>query len=312
MPAIGIDVGGTWIRTGVVDPTGRVLARRRRRTDPVRTVEELVECLALAIHELLAEHDDDGADAMSIGVALPGIVDSAAGLNRCVNLPFLEGADIVGTLASRFDAKVSAMTDADAATWGEYCALSSQPERFIHLRLGTGVACGVVADNKLLNTSGDRSTHWDALVGSAGREARPCRCGLRGCLEAIASGPALEKSAEAIGCRDGLAGLQRLWSKGDAHAALIVREAADAIGVVIDNLRQRFTPQVISVGGGVADRLPCLMEQVGSNRPDADLPRDAVVIPEIRSARLGDDAGVVGAALLALRSSNRDVRHGSC
>ena len=296
MPAIGIDVGGTWIRTGVVDPTGRVLARRR--PDPVRTVDELVECLALAIDELLAEHNDD--DAMSIGVALPGIVDAATGLIRCVNLPFLEGADVVGALASRFDAKVTAFTDADAATWGEYRALSSQPERFIHLRLGTGVACGIVVANKLQNTSGDRATHWDALVVSESREARPCKCGLRGCLETIASGPALEKSAEAIGCRDGLDGLQRLWTKGDARAALIVREATDAIGAVIDNLRHRFAPQLISVGGGVADRLPCLMELVGSAH--ADLSSGAAMIPEIRLARLGDDAGVVGAALLTLRS----------
>jgi len=310
MFTIGIDVGGTQTRAAGVNSDGRILASRRSPTP--RSGDELFDWIVLEIQRIRSESGCGPASA--VGLALPGIVDRERGLLvRSVNLPFLQSRPIREELANRIGLPVSLMSDADAATWGEYSACTPRPGAFVHLRLGTGVACGIVVDDRLRSTGASRTTHWDALVVDDGPDAASCPCGLRGCLETIASGPALERQAATMAYEDGLAGLQSAWGRCEPAARVIVDRVADALVSAISNLKSQIhdcpLPHgrgsegtdplrvLVCLGGGVITALPCLLDQtaIRLRSRDDDFTRRITVHP----SRLGDDAGVIGAAMLA-------------
>ncbi len=295
MFTIGVDVGGTQIRVAAVDPDGRILSPRRAPTP--RSGDELLDWIALEIRRIQSKSRCGPASA--VGLALPGIVDRERGLLvRSVNLPFLESRPIREELANRIGLPIALMTDADAATWGEYSACTPRPGAFVHLRLGTGVACGIVDDDRLQSTGAGRTTHWNALVVDDGPEAAPCPCGLRGCLETIASGPALESRAARMGFGNGLGGLQQAWERNEPAARTVIDSVANATASAICNLKSQIpNGAVVCLGGGVITALPCMVDQTAirlRSRHD-DFTRRVTV----HLSRLGDDAGVIGAAMLA-------------
>ncbi len=301
MFTIGIDVGGTHIRAAAVDADGRIF--RARRAPTPRNGDGLVDWIALAVRQIQEEAERGVASA--VGLALPGILDAkCASLIRSVNLPFLEGRPIREELAGRTGLAVTVLPDADAATWGEYSVLIPPPACFIHLRLGTGVACGIVAEDQLRPTDPDRNTHWRVLVVDDRPGATFCSCGLRGCLETIASGLAIEQRATSLGCRGGLAELQSAWERSEPSARMLIEDIANAIASAIGNLKSQISDRlVVCLGGGVVQVLPCILgkteERLHSLRDSA--PGGVALIP----ARLGDDAGVIGAGLLAAVVSPR-------
>jgi len=297
----GVDVGGTTTRVGLVSAEGKLIASDRFETP--RSSESLVDHLAARIGSLRTADASVGA----LGLALPGLVDPARGtLIRSVNLPFLQGFPIVDELVRRTSLEVSAMTDADAATWGEYAACPSSPARFIHLRFGTGIACGVVVEGVPHRSAVDRRTHLPELVVDDRTDAPECVCGLRGCLELFASGPAIARRA---GHRRLPADLPELeiWLHGEQADAMdfagevaewIVRGVRGALGLLpgAEGSGEKPGPAVVTLGGGVFRSLRSLAGIVlDAWNTEQDNPNRA----DLRRARLGDDAGVIGAALLA-------------
>jgi glucokinase len=295
MFTIGIDVGGTHIRAATIDSVGHVLSNRRAPTP--RTVDDFREWIVHAVQHI--HEDTANGPVVAVGLALPGVVDSERGVViRSVNLPFLEGWLLRDELSKRARLAVTLMTDADAATWGEYSACTPRPRAFVHLRLGTGVACGIVVDNRIQPTDPKRTTHWKFLVVDDHSDAIACPCGLRGCLETIASGPALEARAARMGFAKGLDGLQQAWERNESAACEIVDDAARGLKNAIRNLKSQISNDfVVCLGGGVITALPCLLEKTAKllRSFDDDFVRCVVVHP----SRLGDDAGVIGAARLA-------------
>ncbi len=294
MFAIGIDVGGTAIRAAAIDPVGKVLSNLRSCTP--RTVDDFRGWIVHAVQHI---REETNGTIIAVGLALPGVVDSERGVvKRCVNLPFLEGQLLRDELSKRLQLAVRIMTDADAATWGEYWACAARSRAFVHLRLGTGVACGIVVEDRLQPTDPNRTTHWKVLVVDDRPEAVACPCGLRGCLETIASGPALEERAARMGFANGLEGLQRAWERNEPAARTIVDSAANATASAICNLKSHISNEfVVYLGGGVITALPCLFQQTAKHLRSFDdgFTRRVIVHP----SRLGDDAGVIGAGLLA-------------
>ncbi|MCH8966769.1 MAG: ROK family protein [Planctomycetes bacterium] len=303
--AIGIDVGGTSTRVGGVDETGRLIAARRIATTVDATGDALIAQLLGSVEQVRAELHGLGAQADRIGLALPGILDRGRRmLTRSINLPYLEGRPLADELERATQLRVVCMSDAEAATWGEYCAEKPPSRRFAHIRLGTGVACGVVVDGHLQDLSGDRMTHLDTLVVDESADAPQCRCGRRGCLEAIASGIALARQAKHAGRTGGLAALQLGWERGEQAAVRIVHRAARATLSAAINLVNRFDCRIVTVGGGVVLHLPALLEAAIDPHRALCRASGTGTDPEhavaLRRAHLGDDAGVIGAALIAL------------
>ena len=213
----------------------------------------------------------------------------------------------------------------------------------IHLRLGSGVACGLVVEWRVAAFDPDRSTHSRHLIAETGPNALPCACGLTGCLETIAGGRALERAAEALGLEPSPKALRQAAERGDARARAVLDRGVRGMARVVDALNDVFRPALIVIGGGVMRAMPELVEFVrdrlivrtaangcDTKAPDARSTRidDAGAVDDrvsqvadnlnasrprtsaraeargsehgiVQRAELGDEAGVVGAALLS-------------
>ncbi|UCC32678.1 MAG: ROK family protein [Phycisphaerales bacterium] len=303
MIAIGADVGGTQTRAAAVDRTGKILARYCRRTDEADGADRVVTWLVGAIENTRDEVGIGSSVEIRLGVALPGTLDQQRRtVVRSINLPFLEGYPFIDELARRTRCPTILYTDAEAATWGEYVSCAPRPGRFVHLRLGTGIACGVVVEGRLQRLDAGRSEHLDALIIDNTAGARPCPCGRRGCLETVASGRALEERAREVGYANGIADLRQAWEQGDDTAVALLQKVTDTLMAALRNLATHFQPGVICLGGGVVTGLPCLPDRTMARLQavrDEDSKTEVSVVP----ARLGDDAGLIGAALLAMDRS---------
>jgi len=186
------------------------------------------------------------------------------------------------------------MTDAEAATWGEYVDFGSPATSFAHLRLGTGVACGVVVDGRLIPTDPQRRTHWPVLVVDERADAPLCPCGLRGCLEGFAGGDSIMRQARDMGFRD-LSEFEHGVHSNYEAAVRIMDQAAIGVCRAIGNLAVKFAVTNVVLGGGILAALPSLFLRV-----QQALAKSASPGVCIRMSRLGDDAGIIGAARFAL------------
>lgn len=280
--AVGIDIGGTTSRAALVDSAGTVLDTRRAATP--RDFDSLLFWIA----ESIGAWVDSGRRPISVGLALPGIVSRKDGvLLRSVNLPWLEGREIRAAVESATGFRATLLTDAEAAAWGEYVAAGRPAEPFAHLRLGTGVACGIVVKGRLVAGDPARRTHLPVLVVDRSPSAPACRCGLRGCLELFASGAALVDQLRVPGPASGLEALRAAWESGDNRARKLVDVASESVVRAIANLAGEHAIATVVLGGGVLDALPMLGRLIiqGSKLSAA-----------ITASRLGDNAGIIGAA----------------
>lgn len=292
----GVDVGGTHSRLAVVDDTGRIIHSVRTTTPRDADGAALCDWIVASLVEMsercgsLDPHFVDHP----LGVAVPGMLDSTRRrVVRSVNLPFLQ----VGVLAERIERaacrSVALTTDAEACAFGEYHADANRPTAFAHLRLGTGVACGLVIAGRPVLPPRTGDGHVDVLVVQHGEDAPECACGRRGCLESVAGGRALERA----GPSGTLASLEQAASLGDEASRAVVDRAARGIRTAIQQLGEQLAIDVVVLGGGVFDHLPLLAKTV--SRREA-LPGESRHMPRVRWAQLGDLAGVIGAARLAL------------
>lgn len=323
--AVGIDVGGTQARFARVEHGCIGGGVWRGVTQTCRSPSDFVFLMTqglAAVHQLTPLLSrKETPPYYPIGLALPGLVDQERGrLTRSLNLPFLEGFPIRAELARTTGCAVHLMTDAAAATWGEYQAQPSPPSTFAHLRIGTGIALGMVRDGALVDLDTGRTQHLELLVVERSAESLECRCGLRGCLETIASGRAVTEQWTSCGSADGLdelragfankpipelarlpdlitaggvSALRTTYLRGDSLAVCIVERARRGTAQALQNIARQFGVTHGSLGGGMVERFPEFAELV-----IADAQAHGTMAVE--RARLGDEAGVIGAARLAL------------
>jgi glucokinase len=304
--AIGIDVGGTKARGGLVDESGKILTMLQRPTDPEGGSDEVPEI----IRELV---DSAPAAVTAIGVAIAGFVEYPAGrLAFAPNLEFTN-AELERTIAAGFGIPVTVENDASSAAWAEYRFGAGQGARnLLMVTVGTGIGGGIIADGRLYRGSRGFAAEFGHMPLSM--DGPRCACGNVGCFEAWASGTALGRMArdQAPGHRDSLvlelaggdpgritgASVGAAADQGDDFALQLLSELGKRLGVGISGLARAFDPEAIVVGGGVSEEGERLLEPAR-----AELARrfeGQVAPPILVSAALGNDAGVVGAAHLAL------------
>lgn len=297
-PSIGIDVGGTHARVALIDSCGTVLARCRRPTRELSTFAMMVDWTASVVRDLTADVQVNESGVSAIGLALPGLLNAeCSGIRRSVNVPQLDGQPFAPALHKAVGIPVQLITDGDAATWGEYTA-RTETAVFAHLRIGTGVALGLIVDGAIVDLDDGRTTHSEALIVDRSESAPACVCGLHGCLEAVVSGAALKRSMRALGLEDDARALEKAIQRGDAAADALLTDAARAVSSAFQNIAERWQPTVLVLGGGVIERLPSLFDRV-EDALRMTTPHGSHNLPKLARARLGDDAGVIGAARLA-------------
>lgn len=310
---VGVDVGGTKILAGLVRPDGSVESVAVRRT-PGRTssVVLLESTVAETVEEVA-----DGREVDAVGVAAAGFVDAAG--ERVMFAPHLpwRGEAVRRRLASLLDAPVHLDNDANAAAWGEHLhGAAAGAASSVTVTVGTGIGGAVVLDTGagaalLRGRNGMAGEFGHAQVVPDGLA---CECGGRGCWEQYASGNALVAFARARVGReqtvlDAWCGgvTERLTGPmvtdaalaGDSVALQAFTHVGDWLGVGVANLVAGLDPEVVVVGGGVSAVGDLLLAPARAALQRSLVGAAHRVVPELRPARLGPEAAIVGAAALA-------------
>lgn len=286
---VGVDVGGTKILAGVVDPAGKI-ERRRERTTELRSQDRLIDEIGAAVEEVI---DDSIA---SVGLGLPSRIDQQAGrVDGSVNIP-LADVPLRELMTKRLGRPVTIENDGNAAALAEHRVGAGRSARtMVMLTLGTGVGGGVVVDGKLLRDGGELG--HTVLV----YDGLPCQgtCTGRGHLEAYVSGTAATKLAqEVFGPAVDAHRLVRLAAEGDATAIEILDGIGRKLGAAIGSFVNIFRPQLVVVGGGFASAGDFLLGPARETMHRDALPPANEKVGIVR-AELGTAAGVIGAALVA-------------
>lgn len=294
------DLGATHARVAVSDLVGTPLAERASDLDIALGPEPALAWVTERFGELLDEVGRSGSDVRGIGVGVPGPVEFDSG--RPVNPPIMPGWDdfpIPGWFSGRYSAPVLVDNDVNIMARGEHRMYWRDTEHFLLIKVGTGIGCGIVADGHIHR--GARGAAGDiGHIRATSSEDVICRCGNVGCLEAVAGGLALAERLAAQGAdttqsRD----VVRLVRSGHAGAIRMVRDAGRTLGEVLAGTVNFFNPAVIVIGGDIAEAHAQLLAGVREGIFSRSLPlatRDLRIVP----SRLGDRAGVIGAATMVI------------
>lgn len=300
--AVGVDIGGTKIAVGAVAGTGAVLARRTIPTEAEAgfdaALARLLRAIDETVAEVVAEVGRDAGALAGIGLGCPGAFDPASGrIDNWCNLPGWNGRDIAGPLAARYGAPVRLANDADAALLGEARAGAARGARVaVMLTIGTGIGGAALIDGAVHR--GARGVHPEIGHMPIDPNGPDCYCGARGCLEALAAGPALARAGTALGYADAEAVFAAAAS-GAAPARALLARCAAAVETATWSLIHGFLPERILIGGGIgAAHFPLYRDAARRALARAVLaPAGAI---DVARAALGADAGMIGAAALVL------------
>ncbi|GAA2148223.1 ROK family glucokinase [Nocardioides koreensis] len=310
--ACGIDVGGTKIAGGVVDEDGKILEELRVES-PATDAEEIEAAIADLVSQLASRHSIG-----SVGVGAAGYIDKARAVVLFAPNLAWRNVDLRSDLEKRVDLPVVIENDANAAAWGEFrFGAGHDIDDLLLVTVGTGVGGGLVLDGALYRGAfgvGAEIGHMRVVP-----DGILCGCGKHGCFEQYASGSALVREVRAAADR-GSAGARNLLERagGDPQritGPLVTEAARDGdpfaleqlaavgtwLGEGIASLTEILDPAVVVIGGGVSEADELLLDPVrtafAAQMPD----RDFRPTLEIRKARLGNHAGLIGAADLSRR-----------
>lgn len=308
---MGIDIGGTKVLGGVVDPDGNVLAHARRDT-PADDGPKIVERVVEVIRELADIHD---VEAVGIGAA--GWIDAKrSNVLFAPNLAW-RNEPLRDEVARHIPVPVVVENDANVAAWAEFQfgAGADAHESMVMYTIGTGIGGALVLGGELVRgASGIAGELGHVLAVPDGHQ---CGCGRRGCIEQYASGNALVRFAQDLAREDAAEAAQLLELSGGSVDAItgpmvtsaakvgdsVAREAFRQVGYWLGNgladLVQIIDPQLLVIGGGVIDAGDALLHPTRTAYEQALAQRGRLPVAEIRGALLGNLAGVVGAADLA-------------
>ena len=329
--AVGVDVGGTKVAAGLVASDGSVLARLRA-VSPADDANALVDLIERLVRKLASAGGVPGGQrpttlpagspgqaALPVGVGVAALVDNTGVARYAPNLA-IGDFPLEAELASRLRVPVTVDNDANAAAWGEFAAGAGREARtsMVMLTLGTGVGGGLVLEGRLV-----RGEH--GLAGELGhiivQEGGPlCPCGNRGCLEPLASGTAIARSASALidhgdcPADSALLSLPQLTGKtvtlaahaGDAAAQSVLAQCGFWLGVGIASIANALDPEIVVVGGGAMQGGELLLGPARQSFAERLVGKAQRTPAPVVRAQLADDAGIVGAAILALAAADQE------
>lgn len=310
---VGFDLGGTKMQATAFSSSFKVLARARQKTKVQAGGEAVYDRIAECIRELLSSSDLEGRTLKGIGVGSPGPLDPATGV--ILDTPNLhwDNFPLGERLGKDFKVPIAVDNDVNMGVYGEYHFGAGKGYRnVIGIFPGTGIGGGLILDGKLFRgTTGNAGELGHIIVEIDGPR---CGCGRRGCLEALASRIAIAREAAALAFRGDApyllksAGtdlakirsgtLAKSISAGDKLVEEVVRNAARYIGVVMGSLVNIFSPDAFILGGGLVEKLDKLfVEETTKAMKENSFPFLSSVV-KVHAAKLGDDATVMGAAML--------------
>lgn len=309
-----IDVGATSLDVALLRPDLSIVARSYERADVRAGPEPIAARIEALLDALLQKEGLSLGEVISAGVGLPGPVDVSTGM--LVEPPLMPTWHLYSLrerLSPRYKCPVYVDNDVNVMTLGVHWSLSRALRNFLVVKVGTGIGCGIVCGGEL----------YRGATGSAGDVGHicidpngpVCRCGARGCTEAMAAGPAIARMAEeAARARLSITLARRLEETealssedvgaasrdGDAVALDIVREAGKHVGQMLASVVNFHNPSHIFIGGGVAQIGPLFLASIRQSVYQRSL---ALSTRHLTLAAIppSDDVGLIGAGALALR-----------
>ena len=307
--SIGIDVGGTNLKAGLVDQSGTILAVERTPLD-FRGPESFADTLASLAKAVMASGGAAAQDVEYVGIGIPGAV-AGGDILYTANIP-MKNVPLEKLFRQHLDLPVLLGNDADCAAVGEWsCGVGRGTKHFIVITLGTGVGGGMILNGKLYSGCGAGGEVGHIVVQ---KDGVPCNCGRRGCWEAYASATGLiRETTEAMkahpesllhqvaaqnGAVDGRTSFQAA-EQGDETALAVCRSYAEYLASGLTDLVNILHPEAVALGGGVAAAPEyLLLDPVREIVARECYARHVGQVPHIVRAELGNDAGIIGAAML--------------
>jgi len=314
--AIGIDVGGTFIKVGLVDETGAILAQHQIETAAERGPDAILGRIAEQANSIMAGRDDT---IVALGLGVPGVINDRGEIAHPPNLPGWEVVPVAERLAPLLDADIpiAVENDANVAGFAESRVGSAAGDAsFLFITLGTGIGGCIIIDRSI----------WRGGGGGAGEVGHVtidpngplCACGARGCIEAylgqryltalacerFARMPASALHARALDGEITPRDISEAADAGDAAARELFAELGTLLGAALASVLNLCDLSLVIVGGGVARAGDHILEPARRSLSARALKSIASRI-EVRQAQLGNDAGIIGAALLGLELAAR-------
>lgn len=306
---IGMDIGGTNLRMGLVDAAGTIHFRYRQKTDIHEGRAAFYDKLAQGVGILREHAVQAGFRIVAVGAGVPGLVANDGHIHVSVNLPAIDSINLRHDLERISGLPATIANDVNATAYGEKSfGAGREFDSFLMVTLGTGVGGGLVLNGRL----------WTGIDGVAGEfghvtvepQGTPCPCGNRGCLEQYASATAIASAArnamiaglympaDGSAARLTTQDLARLAQEGDGAAAEFFAEAGRYVGMATASMANVLNLEALIVGGGVAASFDLISNSIEREVRARAFPIPAERLAVVRGA-LGDDGGLLGSAALA-------------
>ena len=298
---LAADVGATHATVAVTDLTGVPIARDRLDLDIAEGPDVVLGLLAVAWRRLLRRAGLESVRLAGVGIGLPGPVEHSTGRpNNPPIMPSWDGYDVPARVAAELDAPVLVDNEVNLMALGEHATCFPEVEHLIVVKVATGIGSGFISNGVLHRGAVGAAGDLGHILAPHGGDA-PCRCGNTGCLEAVASGPAIAAALRARGIEARTsADVVGLVRSGSLEAGQATRQAGRDIGEVLAACVSMFNPSLIVVGGSLALAGEMLLAGVREAIYRRSLPL-ATQNLRIVVSQAGADAGVLGAAAMVVQ-----------
>jgi glucokinase len=311
---IGVDLGGTNIKAGVVNPEGKTVEKLSIKTNAERPMEDIIADMGQIALDVTAACNLNISDISAIGVGSPGTPDNRSGvLVYATNLPF-RMAPIRSVIGKMTGLPVYIDNDANCAAMAESVVGAAQGiADSVTITLGTGIGAGIIINHRIysgFNQAGSEFGHT-VLVS----DGVLCSCGRKGCFESYGSATGLIRMTGEAAAQDSSSILNRLikekngkisaktafeaMREGDRTATDVVDRYLEYLADGLANVVNAFMPEVLVIGGGVCNEGDALLIPLLSKMEGKTFFGPGVRKTEVRLAKLGNGAGIVGAAMMA-------------
>ncbi|NLY91914.1 MAG: ROK family protein [Firmicutes bacterium] len=317
---LGIDLGGTNIAIGLVDEQGQIVHQRSIPTGRERSADLILKDMAMLALKVAEEAGVGLEQITSVGVGSPGAPDVQKGVIIYNNNLGFRNVPVRAELQKYLPLPVYVDNDANCAALAEgLLGAAGGVRHSVTVTLGTGIGGGVIIDHNIYSGFNNAGAELGHMVIAAG--GKQCTCGRKGCWEAYASARGLIEAAQAAAKKNPASllfkmvngDLNKITAKtpfdaaeaGDAVAAGVVDEYLDYLAVGLGNIINIFQPEVIVLGGGVSKQGESLLRPLNAKVAREVYGQEGVPVAKLKLAVLGNEAGIVGAALLGFPPERR-------
>jgi len=303
---VGVDVGGTNIKLGLVHPSGRVMARSHLPTKPLSSSKtKFIGVLAEAIQRIIIINGLKIEDIAGIGIGLPGLIDYPQGRVRFLpNIPGWKNVPLRVILQKKLNLPVLIDNDVKLITLAEWkFGAGRGVKHLICLTLGTGVGSGLILDNRLYRGAANAAGELGHVP--LNEQGPACNCGGFGCFETYVGNQRLFALASRIMHKPNMTTekMFALANQGDPKALRFWQEAATHIGNGLVGVVNLLNPELIIIGGGVSNNEKFLFPAIRAVIKKRAMSLQGSMV-KIKRAKLGDDAGIIGAQVLVYHAKS--------